>query len=462
MTKLKQILSTLFFCILLSHPTLSAQAAPRVQDMGDSLVIVIDPGHGGENLGTIENGFLEKEMTLKTAQAMYEELCLYDNIQVYMTRTEDIDLSLKERAEYAASVDADFLFSLHYNASLNHTLYGSEIWIPAASPYNAYGYQFGYMFLKEMQEMGMHLRGIKTRLNDDKLDYYGVIRESAALSVPAVILEHCHVDELHDSVMCNSDDDLEAFGRADATAVAKYFNLKSTALGVDYSQENPLPQAEEKQVVKSTIWDDTPPDVCVIDMVKKDYIDHGENMNVTISVSAADYDSPLIFFDYSMDGGNTYSPLQVWPESDVLKGSYKDTFELSLVIPAGQTADIVVRAYNLFDAFSESNQLQLLLPTAPKEQSNAVWEENISHTAADKVKDNKTKPGTTTFMPAISTETDGENDELSFISFLKLCLIIVILLFIMVLVSQALSYRRRKKRRRQRRNDFGNNRSHPR
>ncbi len=108
--------------------SVQACAAPRLQDTGGKVIIVIDPGHGGKNQGTIENNHEEKQMTLTTALAMYEELSLYDNVEIYMTRTEDVDLSLKERAEFALSVDADFLFSIHYNASLNHELFGSEVW----------------------------------------------------------------------------------------------------------------------------------------------------------------------------------------------------------------------------------------------------------------------------------------------------------------------------------------------
>ena len=47
-------------------------------------------------------------MTMTTALAMYEELLLYDNVEVYLTHQEDEDMSLKARAEFAAQVNADF------------------------------------------------------------------------------------------------------------------------------------------------------------------------------------------------------------------------------------------------------------------------------------------------------------------------------------------------------------------
>ena len=98
--------------------TFTVQASGRLQQTGNRpVVVVIDPGHGGDNNGTRENGVLEKSMTLTVAKAMYQELSKFDNIKVYMTRTEDVDMTLKERAEMAAELGADFLFSLHFNAS---------------------------------------------------------------------------------------------------------------------------------------------------------------------------------------------------------------------------------------------------------------------------------------------------------------------------------------------------------
>ena len=140
--------------VLLTLWPMRASAAPRLQDTGDKLVIVIDPGHGGENQGTIENGYEEKGMTMVTARAMYEELSLYEDVEVYLTRAGDRDLTLKERAEFAASVDADFLFSIHYNASASHELFGSEVWVSVFPPFNGYGYQFGRELLADLRGAG--------------------------------------------------------------------------------------------------------------------------------------------------------------------------------------------------------------------------------------------------------------------------------------------------------------------
>lgn len=327
----------------------------RIQDLGEETVIVIDPGHGGENYGTIQNGHLEKEMTLTTATAMYEELSKYDNVTVYMTRTDDVDMTLLERAEFAAEKEADFLFSIHYNASVHHNLYGSEVWIPAFAPFHSYGYQFGAVQMETMADMGLSLRGVKSKIGDNGQDYYGIIRQSTALDIPACIIEHCHVDEARDSVYCETKDQLIAFGRADATSVAKYLGLKSTELGVDYSgyAQNNLANITADTIVSYAHNSYTAPEYCSIELVDADY----DNGDITITVSGGDSDAPLLYYDYSLDAGLNWSELGTWPGSDVLNSTYDESFTITLTVPSGQKPNLMVRAYNIFDARTPSNTL---------------------------------------------------------------------------------------------------------
>lgn len=449
-------LAVLAAAVLMLMPSMEAEAAARLQDTGDKLVIVIDPGHGGDNRGTLENNHEEKFMTMTTALAMYEELQKYDNVEVYLTRTEDVKMSLEERAEFAASVDADFLFSIHYNASANHELYGSEVWVSLYPPYNGYGLQFGYEFLTEAREMGLLVRGVKTRQGDNG-DYYGIIRYTLEQNIPAVIIEHCHVDNGRDTAYCDSDEDLRTFGIADATAVAKYFGLKSSKLGVDYSGYA-LIEASATSLNILTRNDSTEPDFCQIELASEGR----NNDKITIGVTAADYDSPLMYYSYSLDGGISFSEREDWPGCDTLSGAYTDTFQLELEVSPNVIPQIVLRAYNPYDLYTESNLLvgpgivrEPETAGSPSQEGQNVVslpEDDVS--AESSAAMSKELPGTTTFRPAVS-ESVEEQQEVSFFSFLKLCLVFVVLLFIVVFVSQFISYQRRRKRRRQRRNDLG-------
>ncbi len=81
--------------------------------------IIIDAGHGGADGGAQGNGILEKELTLKISEYMYD-LFKDLGIPVTMTRTSDETISPTERVErvlgpYGNSSDV-IVISNHINA----------------------------------------------------------------------------------------------------------------------------------------------------------------------------------------------------------------------------------------------------------------------------------------------------------------------------------------------------------
>ena len=80
-------------------------------------VIVIDPGHGGANVGThsILDGRFEKEFTLDWALRL-APLLAQEGWQVLLTRTNDTDVSLADRVAFAETHHADLFISLHFNS----------------------------------------------------------------------------------------------------------------------------------------------------------------------------------------------------------------------------------------------------------------------------------------------------------------------------------------------------------
>ncbi|MCH5250541.1 MAG: N-acetylmuramoyl-L-alanine amidase [Lachnospiraceae bacterium] len=345
--KVKVILACVLVCSGLwvkCCVVMAAQDEPAEES--SDIVVVIDPGHGGKNLGGEYEDYTEKEMTLIVARAMKEELDKYDGITVYLTRDNDKDLDLEERAEYAKSVGADFLFCLHFNLSEHHTLFGAETWISAYGEEYSRGYTFANVEMELLEELGLYSRGIKTRLNDKGEDYYGIIRHSTARDIPCVLIEHCHLDQENDKPFYDHNEKLQDFGKLDAEAVAKYYGLKSDILGKDYSNYKNIEVATPLHVVSP---DKTEPDVCIIELVEQ----NKKNGNVTLSVSAADYDSGMLYYTYSYDGGQTFSELQRWPDKS------KDTFEFTFNVPSGIIPQVLVNAYNGYDLYTTSNALNL-------------------------------------------------------------------------------------------------------
>ena len=78
--------------------------------------ILIDPGHGGEDLGAVGKlGTKEKDITLDIARKLRERLKKHQGYQILMTREEDVTLLLEDRIEFANYCGADLFISIHIN-----------------------------------------------------------------------------------------------------------------------------------------------------------------------------------------------------------------------------------------------------------------------------------------------------------------------------------------------------------
>jgi N-acetylmuramoyl-L-alanine amidase len=84
---------------------------------GTNRVIVIDPGHGGMNGGTVSvvDRRPEKEFTLDWAKRL-QPLLEKEGWQVFLTRSNDQDVALSNRVNLAESRHADLFISLHFNS----------------------------------------------------------------------------------------------------------------------------------------------------------------------------------------------------------------------------------------------------------------------------------------------------------------------------------------------------------
>ncbi|MCX8618892.1 N-acetylmuramoyl-L-alanine amidase [Gilliamella sp. B2923] len=92
------------------------------------VVVVLDPGHGGEDPGAI--GYKktrEKDIVLQIARRTYNLLKKEPNIKVYMTRNEDVFIPLNVRVAKARSLHADLFISIHADAFTNRSVKGSTV-----------------------------------------------------------------------------------------------------------------------------------------------------------------------------------------------------------------------------------------------------------------------------------------------------------------------------------------------
>ena len=94
---------------------------PKKQEVKSAKVkgkklLVIDPGHGGKDPGTVSGKLYEKDIVLKLAKKIEKLSKNYKNIEVRLTRDKDIFLALEERAVIANKLDGDLFISLHANS----------------------------------------------------------------------------------------------------------------------------------------------------------------------------------------------------------------------------------------------------------------------------------------------------------------------------------------------------------
>lgn len=89
--------------------------------------IVIDPGHGGHDLGTVgPGGLLEKNLVLSLAFKLKSKLEQRLGAEVILTRDRDVFVSLEERTEIANQARADLFLSIHANSSRQRSTSGVE------------------------------------------------------------------------------------------------------------------------------------------------------------------------------------------------------------------------------------------------------------------------------------------------------------------------------------------------
>jgi len=92
-------------------------------------VVVIDAGHGGQNMGAVgPYGVYEKYITLSIALKLGALLENQRDIVVFYTRKDDVYVSLLDRISLANSVEADAFISIHCNASPSPQANGFEVY----------------------------------------------------------------------------------------------------------------------------------------------------------------------------------------------------------------------------------------------------------------------------------------------------------------------------------------------
>lgn len=249
-------LLSILLIILISYITFGFNASNA--ETVKTMKIVIDPGHGGHETGAINynDGIMEKDITLKTSRYLKEYLEDYYGVEVIMTHNgldNNTEMSIVDRGMVARNNNADLLLCLHFNAAASGNSWnGAEVYVTANKScykYNQESTEIGNLILRNLSNLGIYNRGVKTKLCQDtgpkweysdgsKADYYGIIRYAMkgnaedrgpditnGSGITSILIEHCFISG-SDVQFINTDAKLQKLAQADGQAIVEHYGLK--------------------------------------------------------------------------------------------------------------------------------------------------------------------------------------------------------------------------------------------
>lgn len=92
-------------------------------------IIVIDAGHGGHDPGAIGySGVYEKTITLAAAKELKRQLDALGRYKVFLTRSTDVFIPLRQRVQIARKHNADLFLSIHADSAANRKATGLSVY----------------------------------------------------------------------------------------------------------------------------------------------------------------------------------------------------------------------------------------------------------------------------------------------------------------------------------------------
>jgi len=181
-------------------------------------VIVIDPGHGGLDIGTKSKGPYceEKRVALATALLVRKYL---DQLgyRVIMTRSSDVFIPLWRRVQTANKRHSSLFVSVHFNSSPNNTAHGIEVFYcdrKNAQKCSKASKKLADQIIKQV------IYRTKAKSRGTKKGNFYVIRET---KIPAVLIEGGFISNYSERCKLKKNQYLDKLARGIADGVDRYF-----------------------------------------------------------------------------------------------------------------------------------------------------------------------------------------------------------------------------------------------
>lgn len=158
----------------------------REQMKGTEFTLILDAGHGGNDVGTGSSDYYEKDINMDIVREM-KAMLEYCGVTVILTREGDETVTLDERSGFANETEADRFVSIHCNfCEEDASVAGLECYYWADS---AIGESYAQEIVSAVEGSGqIGVRGVKT-------ENFHVLRETR---IPAVLVETGYISNKED------------------------------------------------------------------------------------------------------------------------------------------------------------------------------------------------------------------------------------------------------------------------
>lgn len=201
--------------------------------------VVLDPGHGGEELGAVgSSGLTEKAVNLDVARRV-AALLQAQGISVVLDRTGDYMATLAFRVATAAALHPALMLSIHHNAAPDgaSTGPGTETFYQYVSPTSK---RLAGLVYEEVTRSLSPLpaswvantdKGARWRLNDAGGDYYGILRMADSQHLVAGLAELMFISNPSEETLLLRDDVRTTEAQAVTRAIVRFLTTQDPGSG---------------------------------------------------------------------------------------------------------------------------------------------------------------------------------------------------------------------------------------
>ena len=207
----------------------------------DGATVVLDPGHGGSEVGAVgPNGLTEKELNL-VVTGFAESFLRGNGANVVLTRTTDYRVTLEARGKIVKALEPKAFVSIHHNAEADgpRSGPGSETFYQTVGPSSAESKRLAGLVYEEVVSALSQFQGIswvgdtdagaKYRKSSSGNDYYGIIRHTQG--TPGVLAELAFLSNPPEADLLTRVDVQQAEGEAVARGISRFLTTNDPGSG---------------------------------------------------------------------------------------------------------------------------------------------------------------------------------------------------------------------------------------